>query len=186
MLLNVAANNVSIWNLKMSKRERHIRYSVTKPTASLNVQRHKTLSAHYVLCTLRFVTVCVLWCCTLCDVYVLKTVRFGTLTLCAATFCNITSCDVYVMLLYIYVATSPLLLALEPASRIFFVYLAIEAQNWICFVPKQISFSLQVQQSVLDVKMASHPLSEMDCTSTLLFLPVPPCWFFQSEALLAN
>ena len=27
--------------------------------------------------------------------------RFGTLTLCAATFCNIMSCDVYVMLLYV-------------------------------------------------------------------------------------
>jgi hypothetical protein len=36
---------------------------------------------------------------TLCDVYVLKTLRFGTLTLCSATFCNITSRDVYVMLL---------------------------------------------------------------------------------------
>ncbi len=43
-----------------------------------------------------------LWRCTLCDVYVLKT--FWSLTLCAATFCNITSCDIYVMLLY-YVAT---------------------------------------------------------------------------------
>jgi hypothetical protein len=30
------------------------------------------------------------------DVYVLKTLRFGTLMLCAATFGNITSCDVYV------------------------------------------------------------------------------------------
>ncbi len=37
----------------------------------------------------------------LCDVYILKIVRFGTLSLCAATFCNITSCDVYIMLLYI-------------------------------------------------------------------------------------
>ncbi len=35
------------------------------------------------------------------DVYVLKTLHFGTLTLCAATFCNITSSDVYV---YVYVA----------------------------------------------------------------------------------
>jgi hypothetical protein len=37
----------------------------------------------------------------LCDVYVLKTLRFGTLTLCAATFSNITSSDFYVMLLYV-------------------------------------------------------------------------------------
>jgi hypothetical protein len=35
------------------------------------------------------------------DVYVLKTLHFGTLTLCAAKFCNITTCDVYVMLLYV-------------------------------------------------------------------------------------
>jgi hypothetical protein len=34
----------------------------------------------------------------LCDFYVLKPLRFGTHTLCAATFCNITSCDVYFML----------------------------------------------------------------------------------------
>ena len=32
MLLNVAAHNVSIQNIKMSKRERHITYSVTKHT----------------------------------------------------------------------------------------------------------------------------------------------------------
>jgi hypothetical protein len=43
----------------------------------------------------------VLRCCTLCDVYVLKTWSFGTLTLCAATFCNITSCEVYVTMLYV-------------------------------------------------------------------------------------
>jgi hypothetical protein len=51
------------------------------------------------MCTLHFAMAYVLLHCTLCDVYVLKTLRFGTLTLCAATFCNITSCDVYVMLL---------------------------------------------------------------------------------------
>jgi hypothetical protein len=77
MLLNVAAHNVSIRNVKSSKHERHITYSVTKRTASQNVK------------------------CTLCDVNVQKTLRFGTLTLFAATFCNITSCDVYVMLLYV-------------------------------------------------------------------------------------
>jgi hypothetical protein len=34
MLLNVAAHNVSVPNVKVSKRERHITYSVTKSTAS--------------------------------------------------------------------------------------------------------------------------------------------------------
>jgi hypothetical protein len=38
MLLNVAAHNVSIRNVKVSKRERHIMYSVTKHTASQNVK----------------------------------------------------------------------------------------------------------------------------------------------------
>jgi hypothetical protein len=47
MLLNVAARNVSIQNVKVSKRERHITYSVTKRTASHNVKctlckRYKT------------------------------------------------------------------------------------------------------------------------------------------------
>ena len=49
MLLNVAAHNVSIRNIKVSKRERHITYSVTKRTAAQNLQRHKTFSAHYVI-----------------------------------------------------------------------------------------------------------------------------------------
>ncbi len=47
-LLNVAAHNVSIRNVKMSKHGRHIMYSVTKRTAS------QTLSAHYVIITKRF------------------------------------------------------------------------------------------------------------------------------------
>jgi hypothetical protein len=55
MLLNVAAQNVSIRNIKVSKRERHITYSVTKQTYV------------YVMCTLHFVMV------TLCD-----TVRYVT------------------------------------------------------------------------------------------------------------
>jgi hypothetical protein len=38
MLLNVAAHNVSIRNVKVSKRERHIKNSVTKRTASQNVK----------------------------------------------------------------------------------------------------------------------------------------------------
>jgi hypothetical protein len=38
MLLNVAAHNVSIRNVKVSKRKRHITYSVTKRMVSQNVQ----------------------------------------------------------------------------------------------------------------------------------------------------
>jgi hypothetical protein len=38
MLLNVAAHNVSIQNVKMSKREQYITYSVTKRTVSQNVK----------------------------------------------------------------------------------------------------------------------------------------------------
>jgi len=34
MLLNVAAHNISIRNVEVSKRESHITYSVTKRTAS--------------------------------------------------------------------------------------------------------------------------------------------------------
>ncbi len=37
------------------------------------------LSAHYISVTKHFVTVSILWRCTLFDVYVLKTLRFGTL-----------------------------------------------------------------------------------------------------------
>ncbi len=84
MLLNVAAHNVSIQNVEVSKRERHITYSVTKRTASQNV-KCTLCNVHFT-----FVTVSILWRCTLCDVHVLKTLRFGTLILCAATFCNIT------------------------------------------------------------------------------------------------
>ncbi len=67
----------------------------TSRTASQNIQ---TFCNSYVMCTLHIVMLYVLWLCTLCDVYVLKNLRFGTLTLCAATFCNITSCDNYCML----------------------------------------------------------------------------------------
>ncbi len=56
MLLHVAANNVSIRNVKVSKRECHIIYA-------------------HVMCTLRFVRVYVLWLCTLCDIYILKTLE---------------------------------------------------------------------------------------------------------------
>jgi hypothetical protein len=73
MLLNIAAHKVSIQNRKVSQRERHIMSSVTKHTYILYA---------YVMCTF----VLRRW--TLCDVYVLNTLCFGTLTLCAATVCN--------------------------------------------------------------------------------------------------
>jgi hypothetical protein len=38
MLLNVAAHNASIQNVKVSKHEHHITYSVTKRTASQNLK----------------------------------------------------------------------------------------------------------------------------------------------------
>ncbi len=67
--------------------------NVTYSTTSQNIH---TFCNPYVMWTLHFEMLYILWCCRLCEVYVLKTLRFGTLTLCAATFCNITSCDVYV------------------------------------------------------------------------------------------
>jgi hypothetical protein len=95
MLHNVAAHKVSIRNIKVSKRERTITYSVIKRTASQNVEC-KLCKLYKMFCNrIGFVTLYV------CDVYVLKTLHFGTLTLCAATFCNIMSCDVYIMLLYV-------------------------------------------------------------------------------------
>jgi hypothetical protein len=51
MLLNVGAHKVSIRNVKVSKCELHIMYSVTKRTAS------QTLGAHYVSVTKHFITV---------------------------------------------------------------------------------------------------------------------------------
>ncbi len=45
MLLNVAAHNLSIRNVKVSKSEHHIMYSITKRTASQNVKC--TLRNHY-------------------------------------------------------------------------------------------------------------------------------------------
>ena len=60
MLLNVAAHNVSIRNVKVSKRERHIMYSITKRTALQNVKctlhkRYKTFCN-----SIRFVTLYVI------------------------------------------------------------------------------------------------------------------------------
>jgi hypothetical protein len=63
MLLNVAAHNVSIRNVKVSKlvskRERHITYSVTKRTASQNIKctlrkRYKTFCNSICFVTLYF------------------------------------------------------------------------------------------------------------------------------------
>ncbi len=96
MLLNIAAHNVSLQNMKVSKRECHITYSVTKCTASQNFKcilrtRYKRFCNVYTFCdAVRYVTFTFF-----------KILRFGTLTFCAAMFCNITSCDVYVMLLYV-------------------------------------------------------------------------------------
>ncbi len=61
MLLNVAEHNVSIENVKESKRERYITYTVTKLTASKNVKctlcnRYKTFCNG--IC---FVTLYVMW-----------------------------------------------------------------------------------------------------------------------------
>ncbi len=90
MLLNVAAHNVSIQNVKVSKHERHIMYSVTKRTTSQNVKCTLCNCCKTFYNGIRFLTLYVMW-----------RLRFGTLKLCAATFCNIKSCDVYVMLLYV-------------------------------------------------------------------------------------
>jgi hypothetical protein len=56
LLYNVAAHSVSKQNVKVSKRERHITYSVTKSTVSQNVMG--TLRKHYkMFCTgIHFVT----------------------------------------------------------------------------------------------------------------------------------
>ncbi len=85
MLLNVAAHNVSIQNIKVSKRECHITYRVTKHTYICNT---------YVMCTLHFVMV-----------YnsnnTFRDTGFSALLLCATTFSNIRSCTVDVMLLYV-------------------------------------------------------------------------------------
>jgi hypothetical protein len=61
MLLYVAAHNVSIRNVKVSKRKRYITYRVTKCTASQNVKstlcnRYKTFFNG-----IRFVTLYVMW-----------------------------------------------------------------------------------------------------------------------------
>jgi hypothetical protein len=49
MLLNVAAHNVSIQNVKVSKRERHITYSVTRRIASQNY-KCTVCNVHFTFC----------------------------------------------------------------------------------------------------------------------------------------
>jgi hypothetical protein len=57
MLLNVAAHNVSIQNIKVSKRERHITYSVTKHAFGLKRLRN----VHFTFCNgIHFVTLYVM------------------------------------------------------------------------------------------------------------------------------
>jgi hypothetical protein len=116
MLQKVAAHNI-----KVSNYERHITYSVTKRTASQTLNAKCTLSNLYkTLCNFTLVTHFV-------TLYVMLRLRlrFGTLLCCghlrfvtlrhvtftftfwnsfmlwASTFCNITSCNVYVMLSYV-------------------------------------------------------------------------------------
>jgi hypothetical protein len=97
MLLNVAAHNVSIQNVKESKRERHITYSATKCTASQNVKctlhkHYKTFCNVYFCDAVRYVTFMFL------KRYVLEllrcvqlhfvTLRHVTFTLCCFTLCS--------------------------------------------------------------------------------------------------
>jgi hypothetical protein len=57
---NIAAHNVSIKNVKVSKRERHITYSVTKRTSSQNV-KCTLRNVHFMFCnSIRFVTLYVM------------------------------------------------------------------------------------------------------------------------------
>jgi hypothetical protein len=101
LLLNVAAHNVSIRNVKVSKCERHITYSVTKRIASQNV-KCKLCNAHFM-----FVTVYDLWLVryvtfTFWKLYVLDllgcvqlrfvTLRHVTSTLCCFMLCSNISC----------------------------------------------------------------------------------------------
>jgi hypothetical protein len=75
MLLNVAAH--SIRNVKVSIRERHITYSITKHTAS-----HISFVHFLFFNGIHFVTLYVMR--RLC----FENLRFGTLTLCSATLCS--------------------------------------------------------------------------------------------------
>jgi hypothetical protein len=60
MLLNIAAHYVSIKNVKVSKREHHITYSVTKRTSSQNV-KCTLRNVHFMFCNgIRLVTLYVM------------------------------------------------------------------------------------------------------------------------------
>ncbi len=97
MLLNVAAHNISIQNVKVSKREPNITYSITKCTASKKLSAHyisitKRFETDYDLCAVRYVTF------TFWKIYLLKlllcvqlrlvTLRHVTFTLCCFTLCS--------------------------------------------------------------------------------------------------
>jgi hypothetical protein len=97
MLLNVAAHNVSIKMVKVSKCERHITYSVTKCTASQNIKctlhkHYKTFVTVYICDAVPFVTFTfwklyileLLRCVELCFV----TLRHVTSMLCSFTLCS--------------------------------------------------------------------------------------------------
>ncbi len=97
MLLNVAAHNVSIRNIKVSKRERHITYTVTKHT----YVSQRLRNVHFAFCNGILFTFCdavcyvtfMFW-----NLYVLKllscmqlrfvTLRHVTFTLCCFTLCS--------------------------------------------------------------------------------------------------
>ncbi len=88
LLHNVKQHNVNVTWRNVTKRSctqrKSFKREVFKTKTSHNVQRHKTDTV-----TKRFVTLVkcalnILWRCTLCDVFVLKTLRFETLALCAA------------------------------------------------------------------------------------------------------
>ncbi len=94
MLLNIATHNVSMRNVKVSKRERHITNSVTKCTASQNVKctlhkRHKK----YTFCDALLYVTFTFW-----KLYVLELLHCAqlrfvklchvTFTLCCFTLCS--------------------------------------------------------------------------------------------------
>ncbi len=90
-------------SLRSCTQRKHTKRKSVTTWTSHNVQRHNTYSAtkhevHYIIVTKHFVTVYILWRCTLCDVYVLKllrcvqlrfvTLRHVTFTLCCFTLCS--------------------------------------------------------------------------------------------------
>ncbi len=114
LLHNVDAHNVNVTGrvcyLRSCTQRKHTKHKIVTTWKSHNVQRHKTIENiptfcnAYVMCTLHFVMVYVLWRCTLCDVYVFEnfmflellhcvqlrfvTLRHVTFTLCCFTLCS--------------------------------------------------------------------------------------------------